>query len=99
MSALTDGGEVLFDDGALHSLIEEAAALLTRFVTSDEVKAELATNLWHSRAKLERAVSSGDPHIAAYVAGLAVRMYSTPFSPCTTGRACLAPTERTLWRH
>ncbi len=70
--ALTDGGEVLFDDGALQGLIEEAAVLLAGFVTSDEVKAELATNLWHSRTKLERAVSSGDPHVAAYVAGLAV---------------------------
>ena len=29
--ALTDGGEVLFDDGALHGLIEEAAAFLTQF--------------------------------------------------------------------
>ena len=70
--SLADGGEVLFDDGALHGLIEEAAAVLTEFVTSDEVKAELATNLWHLRAKLERAVSSGDPQIAAYFAGLAV---------------------------
>ena len=70
--ALTDGGEVLFDDGALQGLIEKAEVLLAGFVTSDEVKAELATNLWHSRAKLERAVSSGDPHVAACVAGLAV---------------------------
>ncbi len=60
------------DDGAVHGLIEEAAAFLTQFVTSDEVKAELATNLWHSRTKLERAVSSDDPHVAAYVGGLAV---------------------------
>lgn len=70
--ALTDGGEVLFDDGAVRHLIEEATALLRVFVTSDEVRAELATNLWHARAKLQRAESSGDPQIAAYAAGQAV---------------------------
>lgn len=69
---MTDGGQVLFDDGALHGLIAEATALLRSFVTSDEVKAELATNLWHARAKLQRAASSEDPRIAAYGAGLAV---------------------------
>ena len=88
--ALTEGGEVLFDDGALHGLIEEAAALLTHFVSSEEVKAELATNLWHSRAKLERAVSSADPHIAAYAAGLAApdvldALFALHNRPCVPG--------------
>lgn len=70
--AFTDGGEVLFDDGAVHGLIQEATARLDSFVTSDEVKAELATNLWHAQAKLERAVFSEDPQTAACAAAHAV---------------------------
>lgn len=88
--ALTDGGEVLFDDGAVQGLIEEAAALLDAFVTSDEVKAELATNLWHSRAKLERAVCSGDAQMAAYGAVMAVpdildALFALHNRPCVPG--------------
>jgi hypothetical protein len=96
--ALNDGGDVLFDDGALHGLIEEARTLLNRFVTPDEVKAELATNLWHSRAKLERAVSSKDPQIAAYVAGLAVPDLLDCLFALHNRRAYPARIAWTFWR-
>lgn len=70
--ALTDGGDVLFDDGILAALVGEAFQVLRAFRTPADVKAELATNLWHARAKLERALLSGDDATMAYVAGLCV---------------------------
>ena len=50
----------LFDDGVLGSLVVEASEMLRTFRTPADVKAELATNLWHARAKLERALHSDD---------------------------------------
>jgi hypothetical protein len=68
--ALTDGGAILFDDGELGVLVAEAAQVLRTFRTPADVRAEVATNLWHARAKLERALLSDDAATMAYVAGL-----------------------------
>jgi predicted nucleotidyltransferase len=69
--AFRDGGEVLFDDdGCVARLQVLSETVYREFVTPDEVKQELATLLWHGRAKVERAASSTDPAESAYWAAL-----------------------------
>jgi hypothetical protein len=65
-----DGGEVLFDDGSVARLLALSEEVFRTFVTPDEVRQELATLLWHGRAKVERAALSSDPVQAAYWAAL-----------------------------
>jgi predicted nucleotidyltransferase len=68
--AFLDRGDVLFDDGSVARLCALSAEVYRTFVTPDEVKRELATLLWHGRAKVERAALSNDPMQAAYWAAL-----------------------------
>lgn len=68
--ALLDPGPVLFDDGSVVSLRARSEEVFVRYETPAEVKIELATILWHSQAKLERAALSEDPRSASYWAGI-----------------------------
>ena len=65
-----DDGEILFDDGVIAYLRSVAEAVSRDFNTPLEVRQELATLLWHGRAKAARAAASDDPVVAAYWAAL-----------------------------
>lgn len=68
--ALLDTGPVLFDDGSVASLRAKGEEVLAGYETPAEVKAELATILWHSQGKLERAARSKEPRSASYWAAI-----------------------------
>lgn len=70
--ALLDAGPILFDDGSVASLKARSEDVLARYVTPAEVKTELATMLWHSRAKLQRAALSKEPRSESYWAAMLV---------------------------
>jgi predicted nucleotidyltransferase len=53
-------GQVIFDSGPAARLIEAARDTLGRYKTGPALKNELAVLLWHGRAKLDRAMTSGD---------------------------------------
>ena len=85
-----DGGEVLFDDGSLVELQRVAQERLDTFVTHPEVLSELATILWHSSTKLERAAGSQDPRTEAYWASVVLpdvldAMLALHNRPCVPG--------------
>ena len=70
--AFMDAGDVLFDDGALARLQSLSRGVYEDFVTPTEVRQELASLLWHGRAKTARAAASQDPRQAAYWTALLV---------------------------
>lgn len=70
MYAFLDAGAIMFDDGSFASLRARSEDVLTSYETPVEIRAELATMLWHSQAKLERAELSKEPRCAAYWAAV-----------------------------
>ncbi len=64
--SFVDRGEVFFDDGTLIELKRIAQERLHIFVTPPEVLVELATILWHSSTKPQRAALSENPWTQAY---------------------------------
>ncbi|MHB1533761.1 MAG: nucleotidyltransferase domain-containing protein [Acidimicrobiales bacterium] len=88
--ALLDGGQVLVDDGTVRRLRSMAERVLATFVTPVEVRAEIATMLWHGRAKAYRALSSGDDGVCGYWAALMLPtvldgLFALYNQPCVPG--------------
>lgn len=68
--AFLDAGPIMFDDGSFASLRAKTDDVFIVYETPVEARAEMATILWHSQAKLERAELSKQPRSAAYWAAV-----------------------------
>jgi predicted nucleotidyltransferase len=62
--------ELLMDTGPVSRLRKAAEQVLATYRTSSELRGRLATLLWHSQAKLDRADASGDPEERGYWSAL-----------------------------
>ncbi|MEV0186364.1 nucleotidyltransferase domain-containing protein [Streptomyces sp. NPDC050625] len=87
--------EVLVDRGPAVRLAEAARRLLATYRTSAELRELIATHLWHSQAKLDRAQASGDPRELGFWAALSVEwilygLYAVHDVPLPAGSRLLA---------
>lgn len=65
-------GEIVYDTGPAARLAALASATLESYRTPPAVRRTLATYLWHSQAKLDRAALSGDPRVQGFWVSLLV---------------------------
>lgn len=100
-------GHVLHDTGVAARLAGVARDTLVTYRTSDVLRSELATLLWHGQAKLDRALASDDPEAQGFWASLVVSsvfdgLYAIHDVPLPAGarrHACLHHVPLTTWEH
>jgi hypothetical protein len=87
--------EILTDSGPAGCLVRAARGVLETYRASAELRALLATNLWHGQAKLDRAQASGTPRELGFWAAVFVEqvldgLYAVHDVPLPAGSRRLA---------